>query len=513
MADFEHLFSVLVDNHPFLALKARVEGYEWASHHDEFASVVRQTKNNAEFAVAIKTILSYINNGHTAVADPLVTTCVPRPEVIDEAYWALWEAQYAGIDPEVAERWWKLSNKESDGAKDTMTCVYALYSSGRYVVVGASPSLRDKVDILSGLHVETVNGQDVHAYVASLRGTEWLKYDPIRKRLYQSSLPLPRDQVDIGLATPDGDATEIRSPGLTAPYSMVYSRPPFLNSAMMKAPNARTEGSLCGCILGGDVGYLRVPGMTLWSLTEVLAKETSMLKDFFHEIKDLPALIIDIRGNGGGQDLAWYRLVSLLASEEVRMDFAHVMRRGDLVRPFADYLEKTMGTDSILDCDLTGLPPEVTSDAYRDPVRSTMSFVPDPESVHYRGKVFLLVDDRVYSSAENFAAFCKGSGWATLVGEPTGGDGLGFNLIIHRLPNSGLVVKFPMALGLNPDMTANEEMHTMPDILVEPSIEDLMKAAYWRPSGQPDPATDAVLRRCLELARSNSMAEGDPNGR
>ena len=32
LEDFHYLFSVLEDNHPYLALKTRVEGYDWLSH-------------------------------------------------------------------------------------------------------------------------------------------------------------------------------------------------------------------------------------------------------------------------------------------------------------------------------------------------------------------------------------------------------------------------------------------------------------------------------------------------
>lgn len=46
-----------------------------------------------------------------------------------------------------------------------------------------------------------------------------------------------------------------------------------------------------------------------------------------------------------------------------------------------------------------------------------------------------------------------------------------------------------MAMGLNSNMIANAEMHTMSDVLVEQSIDDLIKAA--------------LSRKCLELARSD----------
>ncbi|MCG4564301.1 S41 family peptidase [Anaerosalibacter bizertensis] len=74
----------------------------------------------------------------------------------------------------------------------------------------------------------------------------------------------------------------------------------------------------------------------------------------------------------------------------------------------------------------------------------------------------------VYSAAEGFASFAKASGFATLVGERTGGDGIGIDPLFFSLPNSGLVVAFSSLLCLNPDYTINEEVQTTPDIEVNP---------------------------------------------
>jgi hypothetical protein len=45
-----------------------------------------------------------------------------------------------------------------------------------------------------------------------------------------------------------------------------------------------------------------------------------------------------------------------------------------------------------------------------------------------------LVDDNIFSSAESFAAFCRGSGWATLVGGYTAACGAeGVTLGCHEI--------------------------------------------------------------------------------
>ena len=42
--------------------------------------------------------------------------------------------------------------------------------------------------------------------------------------------------------------------------------------------------------------------------------------------------------------------------------------------------------------------------------------------INFKGKIYLLVDKDVFSASESFASFAKDSGFATLVGEPTGGN-------------------------------------------------------------------------------------------
>jgi C-terminal processing protease CtpA/Prc len=110
-------------------------------------------------------------------------------------------------------------------------------------------------------------------------------------------------------------------------------------------------------------------------------------------------------------------------------------------------------------------------------------------SVGYKGKVYLLVDDYVYSSSESFAAFSKASGFAELVGITTGGDGIGIDPCMLALPNSGLVVRFSLDMGINSDGTVNEKEHTKPSIYVGTSYEDFLQGK------------DTILNKALELCK------------
>lgn len=91
---------------------------------------------------------------------------------------------------------------------------------------------------------------------------------------------------------------------------------------------------------------------------------------------------------------------------------------------------------------------------------------------------WVIVDNRVYSSADSFAAFCKATGWATLVGQTTGGDGQGVTPVIIALPNTGLLVRFSALAAETPDGTLNAVTGITPDILVDLSKGTSIDAIY-----------------------------------
>ncbi|MEM9857720.1 MAG: S41 family peptidase [Bacteroidota bacterium] len=81
--------------------------------------------------------------------------------------------------------------------------------------------------------------------------------------------------------------------------------------------------------------------------------------------------------------------------------------------------------------------------------------------------MYLLVNHNVYSSSELLAYFFKATSFGKVVGEQTGGDGIGTDPIILALPNSGIIIRFTGEMGLNPNGSANEEKKTVPDIWLE----------------------------------------------
>jgi len=200
------------------------------------------------------------------------------------------------------------------------------------------------------------------------------------------------------------------------------------------------------------------------------------------ELSGAKALIIDVRGNGGGStptqliralmDRPWFDF-----RYTTPVHIAHAGAQNQIRRAF----------------------PQVESDPYVrgyldafEEFRSAMVLTPgaehSPGSDAYRGKVILLVDGFCNSACEDFIQPFKSSGRGTLVGEPTNGssgqpyyydfgDGMSFRVSSKRY--------------YLPDGSPFEGVGIRPDVEVRPSLAD------WKAGSDP------VLAKALQLVQQN----------
>lgn len=217
----------------------------------------------------------------------------------------------------------------------------------------------------------------------------------------------------------------------------------------------------------GKVAYLYIRDLDMMRLEEDRPK----IFNFLQEIKDYDHLILDFRRNGGGATDYWRKLlVAPTIKEPLAMEAYMGFIVNDETRRFVMNDEDTVGRVRPIS-ELPELPNLVKEElaplTHFVPLNHTVE--PDPEHRGFTGKVWMLVSPRVYSSAESFAVFAKNSGWATLVGSRTGGDGIGITPFHYAMPNSGICWRISAVYGINPDGSCNQVDRTTPHIECEPN--------------------------------------------
>lgn len=296
-----------------------------------------------------------------------------------------------------------------------------------------------------------IGGLTPDEYVKTLKEKTILSNDYKRNRIIRYYLfvyaPDTNTEVKLTLLTPDG-RTIVKD--LTSVEATKFLK-----------KNNNFKNLETAILVDNKVAYLKVRRMEMSE--ELLDREGREIYEFLKKIKDYPYLVIDIRGNEGGNYLYWQRnIVEPLTKEKINYSLFLITRTYDSYQnsKTLDYLPKGRN-----------YPPELTKD-FGYFLEMPMTIKPK-NPVGFSGKIFLLTDSGVYSAAESFTSFAKATKWATLVGTPTSG-GLGLNPKFFVLPNSGLIIRYPDTMALNSDGSINEEVGTWPDIYVEQSYEDFM---------------------------------------
>jgi len=231
--------------------------------------------------------------------------------------------------------------------------------------------------------------------------------------------------------------------------------------------------------------YLSIGALNSFYIEE----DMKIIKPFLQDVKDYKALIIDIRGNVGGDTRYWSdNIVPMLIDRPLDYSNYIAYRGGSFVEDFVkcisglDY-DDLQPISNIKEENLKKLPPEVI-ESFKYYIKETNTLKPN-NPIGFNGKIYLLIDGSVFSSSEAFAVFAKSTGFATLVGERTGGDGIGSDPSICTLPNSGYCFRFTKEMGMTADGACNFEHKTEPDIKV---------SAKKAPDFNDDEAIQAVLK-------------------
>jgi C-terminal processing protease CtpA/Prc len=222
-------------------------------------------------------------------------------------------------------------------------------------------------------------------------------------------------------------------------------------------------------MLTQSIGYIRIKTLAL----EHVGPDRERIHLFLARAADsFSKLIIDLRDNGGGcTEYVYENLMKRFLKQRVSYEQITGVRRKFIDDHSRAYIDSKLALDSIHggETSVVEVEPPQGFDSSKW-VFYEISRELEPQNRYpFEGDIFVLINERTGSAADDFANAVKRIGMATLVGQNTHGSCAAYlGPIAVRLPESGMEFMLEVDLLINPDGTYNEITGTPPDIRLPP---------------------------------------------
>ena len=240
--------------------------------------------------------------------------------------------------------------------------------------------------------------------------------------------------------------------------------------------------------------------MATWALYKSKWDWKSWLNEKLNEAaqKNAPALILDLRGNEGGDDVGNEILPHLIGAPMPLSSMQRLVRYRkvpDNLLPYLDTWDKSFRDwgSSAVDL-LTPWPTAPANVSYFKLIRydeTPSGEVIRPSSQRFLGKVIVLIDATNSSATFQFAQVIQMHHLGTLIGQPTGGSQRGIDggaFFFLRLPHSGIEMDLPL-IGTFPS-TPMPDAGITPDVTIRRTAADIATGR--------DPVLEAALAAAMK---------------
>ena len=452
LEDFDSFYDFIERNYPYIWLKNRTHGYNWLDLKSYYQDRIRNANSNNEFLQTLFDAIQALQNRHTQIEYPgnlaqyhedyenwYPLNQVFSEEVVDVANY--WEPIYVDV--------YRAKYKQKYD-------VLMAYEKGDYVIA-ENESLENLYG--TGLKITKVNEKPIDEAVKDCFDRDYLDWDFKRNKTYIWMIS-PRDFRHNAVFTIQNSTgfefnitCGIISEYLFHPYSYPED---MIETQIWENKNA---------------SYIYIKNF----VSEYLDPYIDDILSFYHQIENYNKLIIDIRGNPGGNYASWINAIVKPLIKSQMIFESYVAYRTD---EYSDTFRESMGiTNQVSKSSFSYLPPEVYTDEFK--IYDYHHIITPTYEVNFNGEIILLTDNYVYSAAEAFTVFCKQTGFATLYGTTSGGDGIWEFPTYYALPNSKLVICMSSALGLDHTGHANEEVRTQPDFYYESLFNNHTELIYY----------------------------------
>jgi len=206
--------------------------------------------------------------------------------------------------------------------------------------------------------------------------------------------------------------------------------------------------------------YIGIPFMDA-ELGEAIVKDI----DSIHaKGKPFAKIVIDVRGNGGGNDMCYRSVIQHLISEDIPFESELKFKYNEPAVTFYAEDQKKIEYQNIS---------LLNNQSYWTKNYDINKIEPDANTIGYSGRIYVLQDKFIFSSASNLSNLCLNSDQLISVGETTDlVGGRQTEPLFIQLINSGLVFRVEPMLDFSGVKTINDFSHNEVEVRITPNIED-----------------------------------------
>ena len=233
-------------------------------------------------------------------------------------------------------------------------------------------------------------------------------------------------------------------------------------------------------IQDASTGYLKIDNSITWRLKTIKLKE--FLANAFAELraKNVKNLIVDLRGNGGGDMTIGYELAKYLAKIElpVYADSKRLIRTVEAQPDLLKYMQ--IYNEGVKFALQNGVPKEIYKPANDNfyeilPNANTDNYPKvTPYENNFRGQVYIISDASNASATFQFLNYVRENKLAKIIGQASGGNKQGINggsYFFLYLPNSKVEVDVPVYFQAS--LSPQKDESVTPDFPVKRERQDV----------------------------------------
>lgn len=227
----------------------------------------------------------------------------------------------------------------------------------------------------------------------------------------------------------------------------------------------------------------------------------SMIEDsaLYDKIKDagrgkkINKVVIDVRGNGGGSDFVWHKILKAIVRDSLPYNIRLAYNDSKIMRNKLKDYDKYSNVERLKWLNNKKVR-VLSNDTYLHP---------DSNSLNYNGKIYILKDDGTYSAAHSLVTYAEYLDQLVSVGYPTGRMvGFGVMPSLFQLKYSKFTFRLACTMDITNCTKSIDVYHDFPEIEVHQSLEEELlypNSEYDTKSEEYLYKYDSMFKKVLEL--------------